>query len=54
MCVTLDVFYNMNNHRACDDSYHPDETSLKDLEQDGVAKERKFIVFESQLLQLFQ
>ena len=39
-----------------DESYHPDEDLLSDLvhESGRVAKECKFIVFESQLMQLFQ
>ena len=39
-----------------DDSYQPDFESVKEVVEDknGVNKDRKFIVFESQLMQVFQ
>ena len=39
-----------------DDSYHPDFESVKEVVKDknGVNKDGKFIVFESQLMQVFQ
>jgi len=48
------VCYRVQGH---DESYHPDDLSgNRDLvhESGGVAKEHKFIAFESQLMQLFQ
>ena len=38
-----------------DESYHPNKESLRDMVYESkMTKERKFLVFESQLMQLFQ
>ena len=44
--------YKVQGHH---ESYHPDEESLRDVVYESkMTKNRKFMVFESQLMQLFQ